>query len=510
MKRHKFGIIDLGSNSIRLVVFGIEETGRYQEIHNVKTVARLSNHMDDNQELTEAGIQVVLDTLTSFRQVTVAHKVDEVVGVATAAIRQATNQKQVLKRIEQEAGYSFKVLSEFEEANYGFLSVINSTNIMDGVTIDVGGGSTEITLYEQRVLKHDHSFPFGALTLTRQFISGDKPTAAEFRTLSSFLKKQFETLPWLKNSGYPVIGIGGSARNLCKLHQQANNYPLPNLHQYEMHPVDIQKTNYMLASLPLLKRQKIDGLSKDRADIIIPAIEAIFQLTEIVNTECFFLSQKGLRDGIFYEKMLDELEVDKFPSVTTESVYQLCFEYDMDITHSSRMSSIALTFSKELERVGYFQLTEDDRRLLKLSAQVYSIGEFISTEAKSEHTFYLLTNRMIEGLNHMESLKVAMLASFKSRKTFKTYIKPFKKWFSKEEMIKLELLGAMLRLVYGLNWTKRGAVNHIRILSNTFRKMSIQVEHDQDILFEAQYVTYQKKHLEKVIRKNIIFGFERV
>ncbi|WP_181833034.1 Ppx/GppA family phosphatase [Bacillus taeanensis] len=499
------GIIDMGSNSIRLVIYRIDNHGRYKEIHNFKIVARLREYMDDNGVINSQGMNIVIDTLKKFQEITRRYKLTNIRGIATAAVRQAVNQTKILEKIAAETDYSFKVLSEKQEAYYGYLAVINSTNISSGITVDIGGGSTEITYFKDRKLMNFHSFPFGSLTL-KKFIANDLPTKEEMNKLTSFLESAYQSLPWLSNKSLPLIGIGGSARNLSLIHQRKNRYPLPGIHQYEFQSKDIHSINQMLCSLPAEKRQKVDGLSKDRTDIIIPSIHALDVLTSVVKAPVFIMSKNGLREGIFYEELLSPFETDKFPNVAEESFYQLQQDYEMNLLTVNQLSKLAMLLYEKLSEYLHCSITTRYKLLLQRAAKVSYIGEYIDQESRHQHTFYLLSNQTLSGLSHKERLEVALVASFKSKSYFQQFLEPYKDWFTKEEIKQYEFLGSILKFSYGLNITQQNLVHDIEMRKEK-KQVNLSINCLREAPFEESKALKYKKHLEKIIKVPITLNF---
>ncbi|WP_054635461.1 hypothetical protein [Thalassobacillus sp. C254] len=183
MKKEKVGVLDIGSNSIRLVIHKIDDQKRYRQLHNLKQVARLSSHIDLDGRLTPEGFEVLKSALIQFEEIIQHHHVTKVKVAATAAIRNAVNQQDILDFIHKETSLYVRVLSGKEEAYYGYLAVVNSTSLREGITVDIGGGSTEVTYFHHRRLIYSHSFPFGALTLKNNFtgkMETDRPTPDSF------------------------------------------------------------------------------------------------------------------------------------------------------------------------------------------------------------------------------------------------------------------------------------------------------------------------------------------
>lgn len=258
--KQQYAIIDIGSNTMRLVIYEKQNGGFYKEIENTKVVARLRNYLVDGV-LIEEGIEVLLQTLFQFQESTRFHQLHHVLCVATATIRQAENQESIKKLVEGQTDFTLRVLSEYEEARYGYLAVMNSTSFSEGITVDIGGGSTEVTYFRNREILEYHSFPFGALSL-KQFIKEDIPTEEELEKIRTYLEYQFRTLPWLIDKKLPLIAIGGSARNLVKIHQNLICYPIAGVHLYKMKEEDIKNSERRIRSIVVHRTSKIGRIGK--------------------------------------------------------------------------------------------------------------------------------------------------------------------------------------------------------------------------------------------------------
>ncbi len=506
MEKQYFAIIDIGSNTMRLVIYLREKGGRLKEIENVKAVARLRTFLEEDHTVSQAGIDRLITTLQSFQDVLASYTLQDIVCVATATIRQAANQEDIEKQVSKQTGLAMRILSEKEEAYYGYLAVVNSTSITTGITVDIGGGSTEVTYFEDREIKESHSFPFGALTL-KDFFKHTLPTTNELNKLRHYLTKQFDTLPWLRNREVPLIAIGGSARNLAQIDQNLKKYPLAGLHQYQMYDTDIMQVSNYLTSLKPENLTKVEGLSKDRADIIIPAIEVFHSLYQTIQADSFILSRKGLRDGVFYEQLSKEMGYAIFPNVLEDSIQELINDYDLDLKQVTHVQFFAKTLFNYCRENGLLHLKKQDWLLLKRASCLCHLGEYIDAESSAQHSFYLLANRTIDGLMHKDRLKLALVASYKNKTVFKQFIQPYKSWFLKEERKKLQHLGAMLKFSYCLDATKRQVVQDISFKQKK-QALVITLLCDGDARPEEYQSEKQKKHLEKAIHQNIQLKFK--
>ncbi|NMD69829.1 Ppx/GppA family phosphatase [Bacillus sp. DNRA2] len=487
---------------MRLVIYKRDATGRLMEIENVKIVARLREYLNSDGNITEKGIKYLIHTLLSFQEVTRYHRIKEVKCVATASIRQAKNQRQIQKEVAKWTDFTIRILSEYEEAFYGFYAVMNSFQIDEAITIDIGGGSTEITYFKNRDLKHYHSFPFGALSLKKQFVRGDVPTPEEILEIGMFIENNLQTLKWLANKSVPVIAIGGSARNMAQIHQSLCKYPLNDIHQYEMDLIDIRTVKEMIGQLTYQQLLKVEGLSSDRADIIIPAVEVFEKLVEVTSSPRFILSRKGLRDGIFYKELAMPNGSKNFKDVIDQSLYHIAKDYQINQKQADQLTKIATSIFKQLKESQQVEFTEKDFNFLKKAASIFNFGEYVSHEASSEHTFYLLSNRMIDGMNHRDRITLALIASYKKKDSFLQFAKPYQAWFSKAEFKKMRMLGAILKFSYSLNSTKRNIVESVKLRKEA-DTLLIKVKCKKDSKPEEYQANKQKKHLEKVLKQNI-------
>ncbi len=230
----RIAFIDLGSNSVRFVIYEISDTGSYRLIYQEKNSIRLSENMWGNHKLTEPAMNRALVSLQSYVHMAKALEVNSIKAVATAAVRLAKNGDEFIETVKRETGLDLECISGEEEARLGFLGVINTIGLKDFVIFDLGGASTEITLVRNRQIEQSVSLPIGALTLTGTYQKGDEFTDKECNKMIKAIRKVIEEQPWLKNTKMPLLGIGGTARNIAKMDQRKLSYPITKLHNYEI------------------------------------------------------------------------------------------------------------------------------------------------------------------------------------------------------------------------------------------------------------------------------------
>lgn len=507
MRNLKTAIIDIGSNTIRLVLYKYDQLRGMKEIENIKVVARLRNYILPSGQLSEQGILRLQSILENFQNMLHDYGITDVLTTATAAIRQATNGYEILKRMKKELGIEIKLLSEEQEAFYGYFAVVHTSATPSAVTIDMGGGSTEITYFKNKELIYSYSFPFGSVSLKQQFMKNNTLSVEERQQIYQFAKDQFMSLNWLAGLQLPVIGIGGSARNMAKVDQRKKNYPISGIHQYKMNKADFDAIRLEIASLTFEELKQLDGLSSDRADIIAPVLEVFQALMDVVKSPIFQFSRKGLREGLVIKKILKEnpKAFDK-NNVFETNVDFLAQEFGKSKEHNKYFVKLCQKAYHEFCKCGALQYKDLDLPMMLQAAKLFYLGEYIEADAASQHTFYLLSNRSLDGLGHKERVKLALLASYKNKDEFKRYVEPFMEWFTKEELKKIQEIGALLKFVYALDGSKRKIIENIE-LEQVGQDVIVHIFTRGNALAEKYKVNRQKKHIDKLFSGEVILDF---
>ncbi|MFJ7667998.1 Ppx/GppA family phosphatase [Lysinibacillus sp. NPDC097195] len=507
MKDLKTAIIDIGSNTIRLVLYQYDNEEGLRELGNIKTVARLRTYLQPSGEMSQEGIRILTETLCTFKAMLDDFEIVDVKAAATAAIRQATNREQIIALMKERTDIQIELLSEEEEAYFGYVAVAHSMGTPSAVTIDIGGGSTEITLFKNKELLESFSFPFGTVSLKQRFVKGDIMNSSEKKELITYVKEQFQSLPWMQKVGLPIIAIGGSARNIAQVHQQRHQYPIASVHGYEIAKADLDELSMFLGNLSFQQLKHLDGLSTDRADIIVPALEVFRVLMDIVGSEVFQLTKKGLREGLIIHRILQEnpQAFDKY-NVFEGNARRLARQYGRAELEVNYLKHLADQLYRECCHLKYFQFDETDLQLLSKAAKIFNIGEYIELSSASQHTFYLIANQSIDGLNHKERLKLALLASYKNKDYFQRFAAPFAEWLSRDEYRKMRDFGALLKFVYALNVSKRTIVHAIEMQPyDSFVQMNVYVK--KNAAAEKYQANRHKKHLERALKIPITVNF---
>lgn len=295
-------IIDIGSNSVRLIIYKINGNSTFKVLNEAKRTIRLGSYLTENDYLADEGLDILLKVLRKFKSICEIYEVIEIYVVATEAIRRSINKHDICNKIKLDLGLEVNILSGWEEAKYGYLAIKNSMTEKDAILLDLGGSSMEITLMENEELKETISLPLGSIPLTKMF--NNLESKEKEVELNKFIYDKLNEISWLrKNNKLNVIGIGGIAKHIGRVSKGDEDYPKELLHNYSMTRDEISKIYVEFLKLPMSERNKFNGLSKKRAEIFAAPLEAILLILKYVDSEKFIISAIGLREGIIYEKL---------------------------------------------------------------------------------------------------------------------------------------------------------------------------------------------------------------
>ncbi|MCT2881319.1 Ppx/GppA family phosphatase [Lentilactobacillus buchneri] len=303
-------VIDLGSNSVRMTISRISDDGTYETVAQEKEYVRLSENMGVEKILQPEAIERTIGALKNFK--TIYSKLDHlnIVAVATAAVRQATNQKQFLKRVKNDIGINLNVISGTREAYYDYVGVSETLPATNAVIIDTGGASAEIVLVQNGKVSNLISIPIGSVTLSSKFDLVDDIAATEVFKAMIFVNKIFQSVWWLRNGlNLPIIGLGGSNRTLAKINRRFNNLLDTNdIHGYQLRDDAINETFERIIGMNLDERKKVPGINKERADIIVGGLIPVILLMNYLDSDRIMFSTSGLREGILFERLHDIIQ----------------------------------------------------------------------------------------------------------------------------------------------------------------------------------------------------------
>lgn len=405
------GIVDLGSNSTRLVIYEYEPGRYFRLADEVREVVRLREGMGETNILRAAAIDRGLNALRMFRALCKAMNVPDVTVVATSAVRDGGNSASFLARAEAETGWRLRVLSGEEEGYYGALGAINSTGLRQGYVIDLGGGSMQVTEVRDGLPGRGISLPLGALRTTELFLGSDRVTAARVTALENHLQEQFGVLDWFRaRPGDELVAIGGTIRNLAQMDQAKKHIPLDTVQGYVLEAGALHEAADQLWRLSLKRRALVPGMQYDRADIIHAGALVYSALLRHSGFPALTVTRQGLREGVFYERFLAGQEQPIIPDLRAFSVLSLARSFDCDNPHSHHVAHLSLRMFDDL--LPAHKLDPSYRQLLWAAGLLHDIGAVIDYQFHHLHSSYIILAHDLPGYSPRELALVALLCRY--------------------------------------------------------------------------------------------------
>ncbi len=296
----KISVVDLGYNSLKLVNYDVRRDKSFVAYGQQSVLAKVGEGLDQTGFLGDKPIRRTLKALKQFRAIVDLEQSNHVLPVATSAVREAGNREGFLKQAYQETGFKFKVLSEKEEAVYAFEGAKSATSVHAGLFFDLGGGSLEMVIYSEPMIKKIFSVPLGGLRLTDLYAKPDGSYTK--KNYARMRKRILELLPEKKHlppsKSLDLVGVGGSVRALARYDQMRRKYPLNKLHNYSMKKNAVGSVHRALRRMSLRTIRKNAAIGQERSQSIIAGSLVVHLLMEKIGFRKLIVSTHGLRDGV--------------------------------------------------------------------------------------------------------------------------------------------------------------------------------------------------------------------
>ena len=412
---HRLGIVDLGSNTARLVVY-VYKPGRWFRLEDeIREPIRLAEGMSHNGRLSRPALKRAAAALELFADYRAASGLERLEVLGTSALRDAANREEFFQRIAP-LGLEISVLSGEQEAAHGVHAVANSFGLENAWVLDLGGGSAQVSLMEGRRFSGGRAYPLGAVRLTERFLASDPPKRSEVRALEAELRLHLEpAAAAMRQRPGPVVAMGGTIRNLARVAQKQHGYPLNLLHGYFLRRQELESVVNQLLKSTVKQRAAISGIHPDRADIILAGALVFRWLLRQSQREGLWVSGQGVREGAFYQHLLPE-PPHLIPNLRAFSLGNFAAHYptlpdvpetDPHVEHVRRLSAQLFHGLQPLHRLG-----AEAAELLDAAALLHDVGTVVDYYHHHKHGAYLLGSAPLSGYSHREQVLLMLLMRY--------------------------------------------------------------------------------------------------
>lgn len=499
----KIAIIDLGSNSARLVLVNIIEGGYFVVFDELKESVRLAQDMEWDGFLKPQRIAQTIKTLKMFRRLCDANNIDKIYAYATAAVRRAKNQKSFLDEVAVTCGIKIQVLTKEEQASLVYQGVINSLDVPKGLIMDIGGGSTQFIYYSRKNILACETLQFGSVTLTDLFKNDNISPAERNKRIEEFIKEHLDKIEWLKTVEPDVqfVGVGGSFRNLGRISRIIKKYPFDMMHNYHLPADEFNNIYDRIKCLDLEKTQKIKGLSNGRADIFPSALAVIKSVMDYLSFQNIIVSGCGLREGAMFHHAVPSTDEKPLSDILGHSLQTLMHYFDINIPHAEHVYNLSMQLFKQLKVL--HKLPRAYIKVLRVAALLHDSGMRIKYYDHHRHSSYIILNSNLYGISHKDLIMASFVAGGHRKSDFNDAdMLKYRVMFTEDDVDAIKKLSVILRIAESFDRSMSGLITGINcdVLGDS---VIMKTETEGDCSLEIKDALTGASEFKRAYKKNL-------
>ena len=500
----KLAAIDIGTNSIHMIVVNVLQQRNFEVIDREKEMVKLGAGVFATNRLSDRAFHSGLETIERYVQLADQLGVDEIITAATSAIREAQNGEAFLRQVTRRTHIRPRIISGKEEARLIFLAVRNAIALAEqtALVFDIGGGSTEVVVGDRQSIQFGTSMKLGVQRLLDMF-PDQGPIGTEAREVLAahirFVAQQI--LAEAKQHGFAqVIGTSGTIRNLGEaVYVKNHERSLQSVNAEVIQLRDLQTLTDQLVDLKPGKRADVEGISEKRTDTIHLGAILLVQLLQLAQVQELTLCDASLREGM----ILDYLErhsqdvafLPRFDDLRRRKAAQIVYKYDADWERNNHVAAIACQlFDQTRDR---HQYSDDERDILEYAALLHDIGLYLSFRAYHKNSRYILERAGLRGFTDEQTLLIGHVMRYHRKAKPQRKHKKFKRLPDDHRQV-VRVLAGLLRIAVGLDRTKNQHVNTVTCHDQK-NTLNITVEGTGDLTLELWAAREERQVLENAL-----------
>jgi exopolyphosphatase/guanosine-5'-triphosphate,3'-diphosphate pyrophosphatase len=512
----RIAAIDVGSNSIHMIVAEARPDGHFIVLDRAKEMVRLGERSLTTGRLRKSAMDRGIRTLATFKSIAVRHGVTRIRAVATSAVREAGNGGEFIQRIFDEVGLRVRVIPGLEEARLIHLGVAQVEDLEGAPTLllDVGGGSVEAVLVEGGKAVEFHSLKLGVSRITEGFLAWDPPRAKDIARLEAFLRAELE--PALataaKRKVRRVIGTSGTLLTLISMAaHRLGVHPGSQIHGLEVPAEAVSQLRRGLVRADRDTRLAMRGSDPKRVDLITAgAVLTDMVLRRLKATRiraCTWALREGLLQDFIARHAKGIEESARISDVRRRSVVRLMRRFGSPQAHSEQVARLALRLFDQFR--GRLGLRTETRGWLESAALLHDVGHLIEHEEHHRHSYYLIVNSELYGFQRDEIEAIGQIALHHHRKGMPKPGEAGGEPLPTEVWRQVKAAAAILRLAEGLDRSHYGAVKDVKVRGRGLRVRVDILTQDNAAALELWEARRRTDLLEKLLGAEVVLTVQK-
>lgn len=504
----KIGALDVGTNSVHIVLAKLGDGKTFEIVGREKDMTRLGEQTFKTGWLPPEKVDRAANVIRQFVKLAHNRGVGKIIGVATSAIREASNGGEFIDRVYKETGVKVRTITGEEEARLIYLAVRDAVDLSrrKALIIDIGGGSVEMIVGDQSQAYFTRCLKLGGARLADLFISEYPLSKSNHEQIHSHIRGASEhVVRELRSLGFGLmVGTSGTILNLANIvHHRRTGKPMTTVIGLSVRRDELEDLHRDLARSDEL--EKIEGIDPERRESLLPGACLLLHLMDELDIKELALCDRAIREGMILDymarnskKIEEEREI---PNVRRRSVLALAGRCEYEALHARHAADLALKLFRALDFEK--ELHPNAEELLEYGALLHDIGYHVSYRKHHKHAYYLIKNADMNGFSPEEVDIIACIARYHRKAAPRRSDVPLR-GFSKRDVRTVKVLSAVVRVADALDRSHFAVVRDLKVTRRE-GTLRIHVDSDSDPAIELWSAEQRKRLLEKVCEARIRF-----